>query len=328
VRVSPKLRRLAVAILGTSLAAAVSFAPAASAATHARVWTLTSPASSPPARAGHAMAYDPVRKQALVFGGYDDAGYLNDTWTWDGSTWTKQAPATSPAPRAGSGIAFDRVTRQLVMFGGFTGSGYLGDTWTWDGSTSSWTRRNTATRPPKVSGPMLFTDPVTGHVDMFGGFDGILFQGITWQWTGTDWQNLHPANSATARGAAIAQLDQADHTVVMFSGIASLNAYDTWTWDGATWTRQSPVHQPPSRFYSASAYEPSLRAVVIFGGGSGNGDLQDTWEWNGSDWKQLQPGPPPAKRESQGMTFDPTVHRIVMFGGQVNGSVLNDTWTL
>ena len=67
---------------------------------------------------------------------------------------------------------------------------------------------------------------------------------------------------------------------------------------------------------------------MIFGGGSGIGDLQDTWEWNGTDWKQLQPGPPPAKRESQGMTFDPAVHRIVMFGGQVNGSVVNDTWTL
>src|SRR5438552_556492 len=155
-RVSPKLRRLAVAVLVTSLAAAVSFAPAASAATYARVWTLTSPSTSPPARAGHAMAYDPVSKQVLVFGGYDDPGYRNDTWTWDGSTWTKQAPATSPAPRAGSGIAFDRVTRQLVMFGGFSGSGYLGDTWTWDGSISSWTRRNTPTRPPKVSGPMLF----------------------------------------------------------------------------------------------------------------------------------------------------------------------------
>jgi len=114
----------------------------------------------------------------------------------------------------------------------------------------------------------------------------------------------------------------------MFSGIADLNAYDTWTWDGVTWTRQSPVHQPPSRFYSDSAYEPSLRAVVIFGGGSGNGDLQDTWEWNGTDWKQLQPGPPPAKRESQGMIFDPAANRIVMFGGQVHGSVVNDTWSL
>jgi Kelch motif protein/galactose oxidase-like protein len=322
------IRRLLVAAFACSLAAAATFVSAAGAATDARVWTLVSPPVSPPARAGHSMAYDPVGKQVLVFGGYDDVGYLNDTWTWNEVTWTQQAPATSPAPRAGAGIAFDRVTHQLVMFGGFTGSGYLGDTWTWDGSTSSWTRRTTATRPPKVSGPMLFTDPVTGHVDMFGGFDGMFFQNVTWQWTGTDWLNLHPASSPTARGAAIAQLDSANQTVVMFSGIADLNAYDTWTWDGVTWTRQSPVHQPPSRFYSSSAYEPSLGAVVIFGGGSGNGDLHDTWEWNGTDWMQLQAGAPPAKRESQGMAFDPANRRLVMFGGQVSGLVVDDTWTL
>jgi hypothetical protein len=323
-----RIRRLSVGAFATSIAAAMTFPSAAGAATDARVWTVASPPTFPPARAGHAMAYDPVAKQAMVFGGYDDAGYLNDTWTWDGITWTQQTPATSPAPRAGPGIAFDQVTHQLVMFGGYTGFGYLGDTWTWDGSTSEWTRLTTATRPPKVSGPMLFTDPVTGHVDMFGGFDGVLFHNTTWQWTGTDWLDLHPASSATARGAAIAQLDQANHTVVMFSGIADLNAYDTWTWDGVTWTRQSPAHQPPSRFYSSSAYQPALGAVVIFGGGSGSGDLQDTWEWTGSDWKQLRPGTPPAKRESQGMAFDPATKRIVLFGGQVGGSVVDDTWTL
>ena len=51
-----------------ALAAAVTFAPVAGAATDAHLWTLASPPSSPPARAGHAMAYDPVGKQVLAFG--------------------------------------------------------------------------------------------------------------------------------------------------------------------------------------------------------------------------------------------------------------------
>jgi hypothetical protein len=274
------------------------------------------------------MVYDPAGKDVVVFGGYRDVGYIGDTWTWDGRTWTQRSPSTSPSARAGAGIAYDRVTRQLVMFGGFSGSSYLGDTWTWDGSEATWSLHDTPTRPVNVSGPMLFTDPVNGHVDMFGGFDGRLFQATTWQWTGSDWKNLHPATSATARGAAIAQLDPAHHEVVMFSGIADLNAYDTWTWDGSTWTLESPAHQPPSRFYSASAYVPSLHGVVVFGGASPLGDLQDTWEWNGTDWVQLLPGTPPTKRESQGMAFDLATRRIVMFGGQVKGSVAADTWTL
>jgi hypothetical protein len=116
--------------------------------------------------------------------------------------------------------------------------------------------------------------------------------------------------------------------VVVFSGIGSLNTYDTWTWDGTTWTLRSPAHQPPARFYSSSAYSPELRAVVIFGGASAFGDLDDTWAWNGSDWKQLVVGTSPQPRESQSMAYDPLSDQLLMFGGQVHGEVVGDTWAL
>jgi hypothetical protein len=301
--------------------------PASLAATH--TWTRLNPALPSPPRAAMTMAYDPVSGFVVTFGGYDDTfTYLNQTWIWDGVEWAQPIVQTPPPARAAAGMAFDRVTHQLVLFGGFNGSSYLGDTWTWDGSNNSWTHRSTATKPPAVTGPMLFPDPRTGHVDMVGGFDGMFFHSDTWTWTGTDWRKLQPATSPTARGSAIAELDKANGTVVMFSGIGDLNVYDTWTWDGSTWTRQSPAHQPPARFYSSSAYVPALKGVVIFGGGSGNGDLNDTWEWTGTDWIQLQVGTPPAKRESQGMTYDPLMRQIVMFGGQVQGTVADDTWAL
>jgi hypothetical protein len=276
------------------------------------------------------MDYDPVSRFVVTFGGFDsNFQYLNQTWIWDGVEWAQPIEQAPPSARAGADMAWDRPTKQLVLFGGFDGSNYLGDTWTWEGSNNSWTRHQTAHHPPKVTGPMLFTDPVNGHVDMFGGFDGMFYQNQTWQWTGTDWMLLQPATSPTARGAAIAELDRANNTVVLFSGLADLNAYDTWTWDGVTWTRQSPAHQPPSRYYSASAYEPGLHGVVIFGGGSGGRDLNDTWLWNGTDWKQVNAGTPPAKRESHGMAWDPVNGKVVMFGGQVNaGPVADDTWGL
>lgn len=41
-----------------------------------------------PARAGHAMAYDPVRQQLVVFGGEDASGNLRGgTYTSDTVTW-------------------------------------------------------------------------------------------------------------------------------------------------------------------------------------------------------------------------------------------------
>ena len=35
------------------------------------------------------MTYDATSKKVLLFGGFSDSGYLNDTWTFDGATWTK-----------------------------------------------------------------------------------------------------------------------------------------------------------------------------------------------------------------------------------------------
>jgi hypothetical protein len=56
-------------------------------------WTKRRPATIPPARFNHAMAYDASTHSVVLTGG---AGWstdgtfpaLNDTWTWDGVTWT------------------------------------------------------------------------------------------------------------------------------------------------------------------------------------------------------------------------------------------------
>jgi hypothetical protein len=52
-------------------------------------WKELRPTISPSARGGPAMAYDPVRKRIVLYGGFDAEGNkLNDTWEWDGQTWT------------------------------------------------------------------------------------------------------------------------------------------------------------------------------------------------------------------------------------------------
>src|SRR6267154_1683738 len=86
---------------------------------HASNWNQLSPAASPPARYYPAMAYDPVSKKIVLFGGFSDNGNLNDTWTFDGSNWTQVATPVAPPARNGAGMAFDRPSRKLVLFGGF-----------------------------------------------------------------------------------------------------------------------------------------------------------------------------------------------------------------
>lgn len=105
-----------------------------------RDWRLERPLAHPARRNRTGLAYDPLRRLVVLFGGNNNAaGYLGDTWTWDGRDWTRLSPAESPLPREGAGMAWDRVRREVVLFGGRDAAGgglrELGDTWTWDGST-------------------------------------------------------------------------------------------------------------------------------------------------------------------------------------------------
>ena len=56
-------------------------------------WQKRSPNSSPRARSGAVMAYDPNCGRVLLYGGEISSqvtvAYLKDTWAWDGQTWTK-----------------------------------------------------------------------------------------------------------------------------------------------------------------------------------------------------------------------------------------------
>jgi hypothetical protein len=291
-------------------------------------WKQLSPTSSPSAREASAMAYDPVSKKTVLFGGFNGTIYLNQTWTFDGTTWTRQKTTIAPSARAASSMAFDRVTRKLVLFGGYDGAHYLGDTWLWDGATSKWTHVHPKTSPTAVTGPMLFTDPKDGHADQFGGFDGMFYQLITWRWTGTNWIQLNPSNTPGARSIAVAALDSARKNVVLFGGLGDVRTDNTWTWDGINWTQQSPTVQPPTRYGAGSAFDPHLQMVVVFGGAVGGTDQNQTWAWTGSDWTQLTTPRFPAARESMGMAYDASSGQLLVFGGLAGNTFFHDTWKL
>jgi galactose oxidase-like protein len=88
----------------------------------------------PPARAYHAMAYDPIRREVVLFGGLDQHHrYLGDTWVWDGSRWTLRTSLRSPAPRQAAMMAYDAVGGRVLLFGGEDEVGGQNDTWGWNG---------------------------------------------------------------------------------------------------------------------------------------------------------------------------------------------------
>src|SRR5437879_4793138 len=70
-------------------------------------WIQLSPATSPPPRSYLAMTYDPASGKVIMFGGFDGTGYLNDTWTFDGTSWSRVQTSVSPPARAASQMAYD-----------------------------------------------------------------------------------------------------------------------------------------------------------------------------------------------------------------------------
>jgi Galactose oxidase, central domain len=284
-------------------------------------WVRHPPVASPSPRAYMASAYDPVSEKFVIFGGYD-AAYLSETWTYDGTTWTQEVTPLSPSPRSGASMAFDAVQGVLVLFGGYNGNP-LDDTWLWNGATSTWTRAAPSEHPIGLSGPMLFTDPVNGHVDLFGGIAAPpdTFTCRMSQWNGSTWIHLQPNNSPPACAFAAVALDRSRGEVVL-SGNSYGGNQTTWTWDGTDWTFASPT-VPPTLFSSNAAFDPHLGHVVLYAGSGASA----TWEWTDGAWVALQPVFSPPGHWGVAMAYDEAVGSIVMFGG--SGLIApHETWWL
>ena len=291
-------------------------------------WTQLSPATSPSARERASSAFDPATGQLILFGGFDGTSYLNDTFTWDGSTWAQQSPVTSPAVRYSASMAFDPATGQLLLFGGQNAGGYFGDTWIWTGST--WTQLMPAASPPERSGAGMTFDPATGQMILFGGHNGISgYLNDTWAWDGTAWTQLSPATSPPVRISPSLAFDPAAGQLLLFGGSNTSSYFaDTWTWTGSTWTQLSPATSPPVRDGANLAFDPVTGQMILFGGLS-SGFLNDTWSWTGATWTQLTPATSPPARYNASLVFDPATGQFILFGGTgANFNVNNDTWAL
>jgi hypothetical protein len=175
----------------------------------------------------------------------------------------------------------------------------------------------------------MATDPVSGHVVLFGGDNGGVFAD-TWIWDGTNWTRQNPADSPSGRWNAGMAGDAATGRVVLFGGLDGNNITlaETWTWDGADWTQQNPATSPSAREGAAMAADPATDHVVLFGGDFYGSQLaNDTWTWDGADWTQAHPATSPSARTATAMAADPA-GRVLIFGGNGSAGYSGDTWSI
>jgi hypothetical protein len=257
-----------------------------------RRWHRVRTAFTPENRSGHALAYDAGRRRTVLFGGYYN---LADTWEYDGVAWQRRSPTTSPSGRDSHAMAYDRARGQVVLFGGRTrvsGSDVLlSDTWTYNGTT--WTQVTPAHAPTQRYRAAMAYDEVRGRLVLHGGAGTEYgpFYSDTWEWSGTDWIALSPAQAPPARAGAGLAFDASAQRMILFGG-SKLNFTfgDTWLWDGTQWQEADPPWAPPRRTRAGLAYHGVLGAVVLLGGipydGSGM-TSRDLWVYRpASTWPE------------------------------------------
>jgi N-acetylneuraminic acid mutarotase len=254
-----------------------------------------------PPREYESVAYDPITRRVIMFGGLTGANNcLNETWAYDpyADAWTNLHPAGAlPAARAWGTMVCDPDTGKLIMFGGMTGGfkgrlvprGQLSETWAYDPAANTWTQ-------------------------------------------------LEPAGAIpAARFGHSMAYDPSTHKVILFGGASSAARFnDTWAYDPSanTWTELDPAGALPSaRGGHSMAYDPTSERLIMFGGGVSETELfNDTWAYDpvANSWTELKPsGTVPPPRALPSITYDPNTRRLIMFGGADDtGVLLNDTWAL
>ena len=236
-------------------------------------WALQQVFPAPPSGYGAAMAFDPLRSEIVLHGGCSGTP-VSGTWTWNGAAWTPKQSQTSPGPRCMHGMAFDAVRGQVVLHGG----NFARDTWVWNGT--DWTLK-TSSGPEFFGKTLMAYDEKRQQVVIFGeeltGAPG----GTTFVWNGNSWDRKlagSPAQSLTNGSMAYDPVREKIVLNLPYDSTGNSNGRsETWLWDGAQWQKADPAISPPMLF-SAMAYDPIRRQVMLFGGHDSTSG--ETWFWS------------------------------------------------
>lgn len=282
-------------------------------------WVQISTTQKPPARVGHAIAYDRNRQASILFGGMANGERANDTWAYDGKDWHPLTPVTSPPARSGHTMVYDQARDVIVLFGGYGEGGYLGDTWEYDGETWHAVSFSLDTPPPRTAHAMVY-DESRGAVVLFGGSHAGEWLGDTWEYDGSTWRQAALVHRMflpfVFKGWAVPQQPPASYAAAMSYDagrqISVLYAgWPTWEYDGTGWQAVPTASVPRLDQGQAIAYDQDRQVTVLAGLRSNY--YGETWEYNGSDWERLSNSPLYLYSR---MAYDQAHGQTIAFGGQ------------
>jgi cysteine-rich repeat protein len=291
-------------------------------------WTRIQQRSPPPFN-DPAMAFDPIRGEAILFG---DNTFSTQTFKLN-TAWTIANPTLQPVGRTGGAMVFDAARRVIVLVGGddpdnaFTS---LSDTWTWNGR--EWNLANIEAGLQRARAGLAY-DAKREKVVLFGGarkrqLPAPLFFDDTWEWNGASWTKVETTVRPSARADMAMAYDPSREVTVMFGGIAAnIRNAETWEYDGTSWTQKFPPVSPPALDGAQMvAYHGKL---LLFGGSAATGiggARNDTWLYDGVTWEKLPANTTVSARSNHALIYDTSRDRVVAFGGSSDAALDSSTF--
>jgi hypothetical protein len=191
---------------------------------------------------------------------------------------------------------------------------------------------STGTVPSARSGAAMVWDSYRSRLVLYGGkLSGGTFSNATWEFDGSNWQQVTTSGSPGGRAFHAMAYDSTRHVTVLYGGLTSNGTVmdDTYEYNGATWTLRSTLTSAARREYHSMAFDASRNRVVMFGGQNNTTLIGTTFEYNGTDWIQVQPPAAPSARTGCAMAYDSARHVVVLHGGRVSPtteSYSSQTW--
>lgn len=307
-------------------------------------WTsLTASAGTPPlARQGYSLAYDPLLKEVVLFGGLTTSNNpLGDTWEFSEGSWhniTADSPAAPPA-RWAAGLVYDSALGGLLLFGGQDeyGADYFNDTWEF--SAAGWTQLHPTNSPPPRGGNTMVYDSTDGYALLWG--ESVVDGPQTyWEFAGGTWTNITATVTGSLPNAGIFGADNpAGGDVVFFGGTRSCEAGMGLTYsysDGAfhNLTSSEPARPLAGDGSLVMTYDPAMDGVLLFSGYTTTCTLtSETWVFHNGTWVNLtsESAPPAPGRWDAQLAYDVALGGAVTFSGNENpvGGINDfgdDTW--
>lgn len=287
-------------------------------------WTRVSSPQTPRRRQGAGMVYDAQRQRLVLFGGYDGAVALADTWAFDGVAWTQLSPLQSPPARHRQAMGYDSVRDRVVVKGGlaFGAAGALADLWEFDGAT--WVQRVQAGSDPGGGDLGAFVFDAARQEMLLCGL------GVT-AWNGVAWTS-RPVPPTPPSPVGTPVYDTLGQRVLLFPAPQpALGPQPVFAWQGEQWTLVANVAAPSDRGV-AIAYDATRSEVI--GLRSARGFSADnrshTYVWRnfgspGSGWQLAVPGLPPGRADAA-FGYDVARRRAVLCAGSTGFTSASDLW--